>query len=68
MEWHTVTIDINGSIVVITLDGNEVMNDEIGGFSFRGGYIGFTGSTGYYTNYHRFDNLRILDQCIVPGA
>ena len=33
------------------------------GFSFRGGYIIFSGSTGYYTNFHRVDNLDIIHDC-----
>ena len=57
---------LNGANILVLLDEVEVMNDFISDFSFRGGYIGFTGSTGYYTNYHRFDNLQILDDCIVP--
>jgi hypothetical protein len=30
---------------------------------FRGGYIFFSGSTGYYTNYHRFDDLNVVHTC-----
>ena len=35
-------------------------------FLFWGGYIGFTETTGFYTNYHRFDELQILQECWVP--
>ena len=65
-QWHEVTIEVTGSVVVVTLDGSEVINGEVEGLTFRGGYIGFSGVTGLYTNWHRFDNLQILDECIVP--
>ena len=66
MAWHDVTIEVEGDTVRVTLDGVEVLNGAITGLDFRGGYIGFSGSTGYYHNYHRFDELQILDECVVP--
>jgi len=64
--WHVVTVEIAGSGILITLDGTPIIDDDISGFTFKGGYIGFTGVTGYYSNYHRFDNLHLLEECIVP--
>ncbi|MBL6976385.1 MAG: hypothetical protein ISR64_11680 [Deltaproteobacteria bacterium] len=33
---------------------------------FRGGFIGYSGTTGYYMNQHGFDDLQILQECLVP--
>tara|TARA_B100000029_G_scaffold385551_1_gene381245 strand:+ start:649 stop:1992 length:1344 start_codon:yes stop_codon:yes gene_type:complete len=66
MQWHDVTIQVTGTTVVVTLDGNVIIDDSIEGLDFRGGYIGFSGSTGWASNYHRFDELQILQECIVP--
>lgn len=65
LKWHTVTVEVQGAKVRVTLDGAELFNEAIAGFLFRGGYIGFTGSTGWASNYHRFDELKILQQCVV---
>ena len=66
MQWHDVTIQVTGTTVVVTLDGNVIIDDSIEGLDFRGGYIGFSGSTGWASNYHRFDELQILQECLVP--
>ena len=66
MQWHDVTVVVVGSHVTVTLEGNTIIDETVPDFLFRGGYIGFTGTTGYYTNYHRFDDLQILQECLVP--
>jgi hypothetical protein len=66
--WHTVTVDVVGDNIVITLDGSEIIDDAIPGYAFKGGYLGFSGVTGYYMNYHRFDNLSLLEECTVPAS
>jgi hypothetical protein len=66
LQWHTVTVQVAGAHVTVKLDGQVVMDDTIADFKFRGGYIGFSGSTGWATNWHRFDNLQILQTCVVP--
>lgn len=65
MQWHKVTVEVKLDVVRVTLDGVELFNQAIPDFKFRGGYIGFSGSTGWATNYHRFDALQILQQCVV---
>lgn len=65
LKWHTVTVEVKGDTVRVTLDGAELFNKPIPDFKFRGGFIGFSGSTGWATNYHRFDDLQILQQCLV---
>ena len=65
LQWHTVTVQVDGAKVTATLDGKPLFSQEIKDFEFRGGYIGFSGSTGWASNFHRFDNLKILQQCLV---
>ena len=66
MQWHDITVEVVGDHVKVTLDNNIIIDETVPDFLFRGGYIGFTGTTGYYTNYHRFDELQILQECLVP--
>jgi hypothetical protein len=66
MAWHEVTIDVVEDHVTVTLDGVVVLEGTVPGLWFSGGFIGFSGSTGYYTNYHSFDQLQILQECVVP--
>lgn len=62
-QWHTITVQVTGAQVVVSLDGDEIINQVVPGLQFRGGFIGFSGSTGFYTNHHEFDDLQILDDC-----
>jgi len=62
-QWHDVQIDVNGTSVRVVYDGIEKVVQKVDGLDFRGGYIVFTGSTGWATNHHRFDKLQILHQC-----
>ena len=64
--WHDVTLEVTGDVVRVTLDGVEKINEAIPGMEFRGGFIGFSGTTGYYMNQHGFDDLQILQECLVP--
>ena len=64
--WHEVLLEVQGSQVTVTLDGTVVLDGPISNWSFRGGYIGFSGSTGYYTNNHRIQDLELLPACLVP--
>lgn len=66
LQWHTVSVQVDGAKVTVKLDGNQLFSGVIPDFEFRGGYIGFSGSTGWASNWHRFDNLQILQQCLVP--
>ena len=65
--WHTVEITTSGSNVSVKMNGNSIINDSIPDFSFRGGYIVFSGSTGASTNFHSVDNLEIVHECTVPS-
>ncbi len=62
-QWHDIEVRIQGATVTIELDGTTIINGEIEGLTFKGGYLGFSGTTGFYTNFHRFDDLQTLQSC-----
>ncbi|MBI4510977.1 MAG: hypothetical protein HY698_15190 [Deltaproteobacteria bacterium] len=62
-KWHDVIVEIQGDNVRVTIDAKEVMTGPVEGLDFKGGYIGFSGTTGFYTNYHRFDELGVQESC-----
>jgi hypothetical protein len=64
--WHNIEITTLGNKVTVKMDNNVIIDDTIADFSFRGGYIMFSGSTGAYTNFHSVDNLEIVHECTVP--
>lgn len=62
-EWHDIDVAVRAEQVTITVDGVVLVDEEVDGLRFKGGYLVFTGTTGFYTNYHRFDELQILEDC-----
>lgn len=65
-KWHDLVVEIEGSHVTVTLDQSIIIDDDAPGLSFRGGYLGFSGSTGWATNWHSIDNLYVDQGCEVP--
>jgi len=65
LQWHSVSIAVTGTNVSVTVDAQELINGDIENLDFRGGFIGFSGTTGGKTNYHSFDDLEIIQQCLV---
>ena len=63
LQWHTVIIAVQGDKLTIRFGDAVVATKTVTGLDFRGGYVIFTGSTGWATNHHRIDDLRILHQC-----
>ena len=59
-------VKADGVLLTVEIDGETVISETIQNFQFDGGYIGVSGSTGWASNYHRFDNLQIYDRCRVP--
>lgn len=66
LQWRDIVVEAQGTQITVTMNGNVIIQRNLPGFSFDGGYIGVSGSTGWASNYHRFDDLRILDRCDVP--
>ncbi len=62
-RWHEVELVIDRDRVRVSIDGQSVIDQRVEGLDFKGGYIGFSGTTGYFTNYHRFDELRTRPAC-----
>ena len=59
---HTIRVDTFGGILRVSYDGTEVINQQVP-LNFKGGQMFFSGSTGWATNYHIFDDLEILHDC-----
>jgi hypothetical protein len=64
--WRDIAVQAVGQRLTLDMDGVRIIDAALPGFSFDGGYIGVSGSTGWATNFHRFDDLQIWDRCIVP--
>ena len=62
-QWHTVKVVISGEHVRVSLDGALIINGQVDGLLFHGGYIGFSGTTGWASNWHGFDNLQVGEAC-----
>ena len=63
LAWHDLRVDVYFSDVRVWLDDAVIIEATVPEMDFRGGYIFFSGSTGWVYNYHRFDDLRILHHC-----
>ena len=59
---HTIRVDLLGNAIQVSVDGSVVIEESIE-FAFKGGYMFFSGSTGWATNFHRFEDLNILSNC-----
>lgn len=64
--WHAVEIKTEANRVTVSMDSAVIIDDTITDFSFRGGYIFFSGSTGAAKNFHSVDDLEIVQECRVP--
>ena len=62
LQPHTVRVDFVDESMRITYDGEVVIEQDIT-FTFKGGYMFFSGSTGAASNFHRFDEVQILHGC-----
>ncbi len=71
-NWHHVEVDfdISQKTISVYLDGTlYIDNYVVSGFTPFNAYFGFTGGTGYYTNYQEIDNVNItLTPVPLPGT
>ena len=63
LQWHTIRVDIDGSSIRVFFDGEETTKEIVEGLDFRGGFIYFSASTGWATNFHRVSELKVLHGC-----
>lgn len=59
---HSIRVDIYAGKLRVFYDGTEVINQSVN-INFKGGQMFFSGSTGWATNYHIFDDLDIVHDC-----
>ena len=59
---HDIRVDVIPNTVRVNYDGTEVINENPQ-LTFKGGQMFFSGSTGWATNNHIFDNLEIFHDC-----
>ena len=59
---HDIRVDVIPNSVRVNYDGTEVINENPQ-LTFKGGQMFFSGSTGWATNNHIFDNLEIYHDC-----
>jgi hypothetical protein len=58
-KWHDMVVNVNAPHVKVTIDGAVYLDKDVTGkFNFPA-YIGFTGSTGYQTDKHLIDELKV---------
>ncbi|MBT6432287.1 MAG: hypothetical protein HOK97_16530 [Deltaproteobacteria bacterium] len=62
--WHEVVVSIQANNVEVMMDGSPLISGEVPDLNFKGGFIGFSGTTGSCTNYHRFDDLYLQPTCV----
>ena len=67
LAWRDIRVEVVGSTVTVEMDGAVIISGDIPGFQFEGGYLGVSGSTGWASNFHRFDNLW-FEKCSVPES
>lgn len=65
-SWHDIEIKTDANRVTVKMDSAVIIDDTIADFSFRGGYIFFSGSTGAAKNFHSVDDLEVVQECRVP--
>jgi hypothetical protein len=57
--WHEATVEVTGSHMRVVLDGVTYVDHDIDGLYAFDAYVGFTGATGGFTNYHLIDALEV---------
>ncbi len=60
-SWHTMLVDIAAPRVKVLIDGIVYIDEDIEGHWDFPAYVGFTGGTGTYTNWHVIEDLLVTD-------
>ena len=61
--WHDVRVLINGGIVRVEFDGNEVLTNQAVFGKYQGGFLSFSGGSGAAAARFRLDDLEISGLC-----
>jgi hypothetical protein len=60
---HVIRVDVIGSTFKVFYDGQHLVTQQVAGLDFRGGFIFFSASTGWATNFHTIDHLKVIHAC-----
>lgn len=58
-NWHRMAVNVTGTRVTVDIDGSSYIDQAVPELTSFPAYVGFTGATGYYTNYHLIDALEV---------
>ncbi|MBO84095.1 MAG: hypothetical protein CL927_01955, partial [Deltaproteobacteria bacterium] len=58
-NWHRMAVNVTGTRVTVDIDGSSYIDQDVPELTSFPAYVGFTGATGYYTNYHLIDALEV---------
>lgn len=59
--WHEMVAQVSGIHATVAIDGVTYLDQDIPQITSFPAYVGFTGGTGSYTNYHLIDSLTVTD-------
>lgn len=62
-QWHEMVVDINGMDVRVARDGIVLMEGTVPAYSFKGGWLVLTATTGAVGMFQRIDDLDIMESC-----
>lgn len=58
-NWHRMSVNVVGDWITVDIDGTTYIDERVAELTSFPAYVGFTGATGYYTNYHLIDALQV---------
>lgn len=59
--WHEMVVTVKGIHATVTVDGTTYIDGDFGQITSFPAYVGFTGGTGSYTNFHLIDSLLVTE-------
>ena len=62
-QWHEMVVDVSGTDVRVSRDGIVLMEGSVPAYSFKGGWMVLTATTGAVGMYQRLDDLDIMESC-----
>tara|TARA_Y100001954_G_scaffold238908_1_gene309399 strand:+ start:2022 stop:3302 length:1281 start_codon:yes stop_codon:yes gene_type:complete len=67
-QWHDMSVRISGNTLIVTRDGDTLIEGTIPAYDFKGGYLVLTATTGAVGMYQRLDDLDIMTTCPYQAA